>query len=59
MNALVYLPASDPKQIFEYNKPVSESVGVQFSRSEHNQLVYDLSSCEYHLPVKTPKKILD
>jgi alpha-L-rhamnosidase len=50
-HALLYLPASNPKQIFEHNRPVSKSAGVQFSRSENNQLVYDLASGKYHFRV--------
>jgi alpha-L-rhamnosidase len=53
-HALLYLPASNPKQIFEHNRSVSKSVGVQFSRSENRQLVYALSSGKYHFRVKTP-----
>jgi len=52
-HGLLYLPASNPKQVFESNKPVSESVGVKFSKSENNKLAYDLASGKYHFTVKT------
>ncbi|SDP28510.1 F5/8 type C domain-containing protein [Mucilaginibacter sp. OK268] len=52
-HALLYLPASNPKQIFEHNRPVSKSAGVKFSRSENNQLVYKLASGKYHFMVKS------
>ena len=51
--ALIYLPASDTKQIFEHNKPVSESAGIKLSKSENNKLVYDLASGQYHFTVKS------
>lgn len=51
-HALLYLPASEPRQVFESNKPVSESVGVKFSKSEDNKLAYDLTSGKYHFVVK-------
>jgi hypothetical protein len=51
-HALLYLPASDPKHIFEHNKPVSKSAGVKFSRSENNQFAYELVSGKYHFTIK-------
>jgi hypothetical protein len=50
--ALLYLPVSNQEQVFESNRPVSESVGVSFSKLENSKLTYNLTSGKYHFTVK-------
>lgn len=46
-NALVYIPASDRKEVREGGKPAEDAEAVRFVRMEGNSAVYEIGSGSY------------
>lgn len=52
-HAMLYLPVSDPAEVFEGNKSVSRSLGIKVIQTAQNQSCFSLGSGKYHFAFKT------
>ena len=53
-SATVYVPATDVAQVTESGKPITESVGVKYLRSEGHRIVLAIESGTYRFRTRLP-----
>jgi alpha-L-rhamnosidase len=49
--AEIHLPAADPSQVYEQERPVAEAKGVTFLRREQNRCVFETGSGRYQFRI--------